>query len=84
MTAVHLGPYKLIHDRREDTWDLFDLSNDPEEFEDLSKVRKDLFKKLREKVTNYERLSAEPSRYGKSEADIDEEERKKLESLGYL
>jgi arylsulfatase A-like enzyme len=85
--SIRQGAHKLIHDRKEDSWFLYDLESDPDETVNLltanspshSKIGTELEAALLKRHGNFR---SRPSR--SEQIEISEEEMRKLRALGYL
>ncbi len=82
MEAVLRGSHKLIHDKRSQTWELFDLEADPGERHDMSLRMPGELRELKQALADWDRMVSPgtlPER-----VEISPEERSRLEALGYL
>jgi hypothetical protein len=76
--------YKLIWDRKADQLTLFDLRTDPEETEDLAADRADIVTQMKSLFWLWKQGSGTGNSGAPGAVEITEEERRALESLGYL
>lgn len=51
--SIYAPPYKLIHDLRRGTWELFDIAHDPGEIHNLYDARPELAADLRERLVTW-------------------------------
>lgn len=77
------GSWKLIYNLDSGGYELYDLGSDPGEQEDRSLVEKDVFANLKKQLSAWIVFNREGAKKGKK-VRLTEEERKKLESLGYI
>jgi choline-sulfatase len=84
-TALMQGDYKLIHDRRAGTWQLYNLRADPDEKHDQAKEAPEMVKEMSARVTAWEaRSDAKASGQGAPQVAPNQEELEQLKSLGYM
>jgi arylsulfatase A-like enzyme len=81
-TSVVQWPHKLIHDRPTDTWELYDLQDDPRELHDLWPERAKDFALMADKIRDYEKQTTSSAL--NEGVELNKEEVKQLESLGYM
>jgi len=84
LKALYDGRYKLIRSSKQEDPDagLFDLSVDPDEKEDLSKVKPGLAESLQSQLEQWERTLQAPLPAGPVES-IDRKTEEQLKALGY-
>lgn len=80
--SVVLGNHKLILDVKAGEVSLYDIERDPGERHDLSASQPERADALRQRIEAWRRLQQPPA--SPREAEIDPEERRRLEQLGYL
>jgi choline-sulfatase len=82
--SIVSGQYKLIHNtKRNKGYELYDLRADPGEQRDLSKRQPDVFDRLKTELSAWERKVSNRPRQS-TDVELDDEERARLEALGYL
>jgi arylsulfatase A-like enzyme len=81
LRAVRRGRYKLIINTKLGTRELYDLSADPAEAQNLAESRPDLTQELAALLDDFERRHPDPQR--EPEFEIDEGTRERLRALGY-
>jgi arylsulfatase A-like enzyme len=81
LRAVRRGRYKLIINTKLGTRELYDLSADPAETDNLAEALPDLTRELAALLDDFERRHPDPER--KPEFEIDEGTRERLRALGY-
>jgi arylsulfatase A-like enzyme len=81
LRAVRRGRYKLIINAKLGTRELYDLSADPAETQNLAELQPDLTRELAALLDDFERRHPDPER--EPEFEIDEATRKRLRALGY-
>jgi arylsulfatase A-like enzyme len=79
LRSVSDGRYKLIHDLRAHSWQLFDLTADPGELHDVAKRERRVFAHLRAELLTW--LAAVEDEQG---LERSEEAEERLKALGYL
>lgn len=79
--SIRTKDWKLIHDFKASEYELYNLSNDPGEVNNLVSVEKDRFEYLRQKLSKYE---LENFGNQKRKAVLDTETKEKLKSFGYI
>jgi len=78
--SIRHGGFKLIHDVADETWELYDLSTDPRERENLAGTNHPQESRLRSLLRE-----RRPAMVAKGEsAEIDSETRAQLRALGYI
>lgn len=80
--SVVLGDHKLILDVKTGQVSLYDIENDPGEKHDLSASQPERAEALRQRIEDWDHLLQAPT--SPLEVEIDPEERRRLEQLGYL
>lgn len=81
LRAIYDPPYKLVASSR-GAFELYDLERDPEELRDLSRERPEKARELALQLREVER--AHPPRFDPAlRAEVDDETRERLRSLGY-
>jgi len=83
-TSVVSGKYKLILDEPTDSWELYDLFKDPGENENLYSESSEQFKEMSKKILDYKASLSSQEFAEDSEVEIEDDEVKQLESLGYM
>ncbi len=87
LRSIILGKWKLIYDQKKDIKRIYNLSQDPREQNDLSgqksRIAKTLAKLLTQYITHVEKKTKKSPTKDESEL-FTPEERRRLESLGYL
>jgi hypothetical protein len=84
-TALVNGTFKLIHDKPSDTWELYDLADDPMEQKSLSETMPTTLSTMVSRVRWFENRQIDKS--GSDEEthlDLSADEIKQLRSLGYI
>jgi arylsulfatase A-like enzyme len=81
LRAVRRGRYKLIMNTKLGTRELYDLTADPAETQNLVESRPDLTGELAALLDDFERRHPDPER--EPEFEIDEATRERLRALGY-
>jgi len=81
LRAVRRGRYKLIINTKLGTRELYDLSADPAETQNLAESQPDLTRELAALLDDFERRHPDPERA--QEFEIDEATRERLRALGY-
>lgn len=79
--GIRVGKYKYIVGKDENTTELFDLSRDPHE---LSNIHNTLPEKSAELETRLQKWKTKNIRQDTEQKTISDEDRKKLETLGYV
>jgi arylsulfatase A-like enzyme len=81
LQAVRRGSHKLIINTKLGTHELYDLSVDPTETQNLAEALPDLTRELTALLDDFDRRDPDPER--KPEFEIDEATRARLRALGY-
>jgi arylsulfatase A-like enzyme len=81
LRAVRRGRYKLIINAKLGTRELYDLSSDPAETQNLAELQPDLTQELAALLDDFERRNPDSAR--EPEFEIDEATRERLRALGY-
>jgi len=81
LRAVRRGRHKLIINTKLGTHELYDLSADPAETQNLAESQPDLTRELASLLDDFERRHPDPER--EPEFEIDEATRARLRALGY-
>ena len=83
--GIRTRDFKLVENRRFGVTALFDLKQDPGETENVAEAHPEQLKALQERLDGWrERLQASHVQSGHTAPDIDEEQRRQLEALGYI
>ncbi len=83
-TSVVSGSNKLIHDLQYDTWELFDLIDDPHELRNLAGKTNPSEHLLKERLTAWEASREEHDKRQDDGVKLNADEIRRLKSLGYL
>ena len=83
LSAVREGDYKLIHDEARESYELFDLGQDPAELEDLFRRQPEVVQRLTRKLDRWQKQRDENA-VESSSRKLSQDEIDRLEQLGYL
>jgi arylsulfatase A-like enzyme len=84
-TALISGDFKLIHDRPTDSWELYNLSQDPLEKKPLAETRPDILGAMMSRILNFENRQTGRSGSDPESHDLlGDDELEALKNLGYI
>lgn len=86
MISIRSGKFKLIHDRKQNRWSLFDTEEDPAEQKNIAARESKLVHDLAERLEFLEKLHAHPGSTA-NDGDVESfspQDMKSLKSLGYI